>query len=274
MGTQDISVGVSLQPYKFSNPNKRVFAQVKHWSQNGFKSYKDFRGFTYNINTGLPSTWQLIAENDDEIVRLPEIAQIKLKSIIDRATIGLTPAQQLAIWMNLTKGNIAYCDFGGWDNGYADFIQGLNLNKPGISPKAIITSGSTVEVLFKNSTYSKIKAFDLKNNMQEFLDSDPWKDFWGWMPCVISRDRPVLDAKNRPTGKIFEEIFPFPRTESIGGNYIYMPILAWGKNYHVIKTSQLRFMTEDEVYPANPLLNWAGSKTRDPRKERICSGLE
>lgn len=266
-----MSITLIFSKYKYSNPNKWNFVQIKHWGQTGlFKSYKDFRKFTYSIDTGLPSVWKVISEAKDKIIHLNEAAQKKIMEIIERSTVGLTPKEQLAIWKNLTKGNIAYANGRGWDDGYADYIQKTNLDKEGIGLEPIITSGSTLRLLEKGPKYSKIWAYDLQNNLQGFLKSDPWTEFWGWMPAVISRDRPVLDSRGRPTDDIYEEIFPFPRTEKIGYNYIYMPFVAWGKNYQLVENTSLRFMTEDEVYPAIPLWNWAGMKSRSVSKERIA----
>jgi len=270
MDSQNINSILQFAGYKYSNPNNWTFAQIKHWGQTGlYNSYKDFRGFTYSIDTGLPSVWKVISEAKDSIIYLSKEAQLKIMEIIRRSTDGLSESQQIAIWKNLTKGNIAYANRRGWDNGYADFIQGTNLTSQGIGLEPIVTSGFTCRVLERGPKYSKVWAYDLKNNMEGFLKSDPWSEFWGWMPAVISRDRPVLDSRGRPTDKVYEEIFPFPRTESIGGNYIYMPFVAWGKNYQLVENISLRYMTKDEVHPAIPLWNWPGMKSRSINKERI-----
>lgn len=259
-----IQVNAALSPYNRSAPSGTKYAQIKHWGQTGlYKDYKDFRGFTYGDQTGLPNVWKAIGESNDIKVPIVEEVQHHIFDVLQRSTIGLTITTQLAIWRNLMKGNIAFANGTGWDNGNADYIQGINLEHEPIRLEQILIGGGTHLVTEQGPKISKIFAWDLKNKIQQFLKSDPWNNIHGWQPCVISR------TQHDSSGKRYEEITPFPRTESIGHAYIYMPTVSWGKDYLLIDNHSLRFMADDEVKPAIPLLNWPAMYSRSIRKERV-----
>lgn len=259
-----LEISAALTPYNRPAPSGMRWVQIKHWSQTGlYKDYKDFRGFTYGDQTGLPNVWKAVGESKDIKVPIDEDVQRHIFSVLKRSTVGLTYNEQLAIWRNLMKGNIAFANGTGWDNGNADYIQGINLQHEPIRLEQILIGGGTHLVTREGPTVSRIFAWDLKNRKAEFLRSTPWNNIEGWQPCVISR------TQHTSTGVRFEEISPFPRTDRIGSNYVYMPTVSWGKSYLLINNYSLRYMTDSEVKPAIPLLNWAGMATRSITKERI-----
>jgi hypothetical protein len=272
-----IQIQAALTPYNRPAPAGSRWVQIKHWCQTGLhKDYKDFRGFTYGDQTGLPNVWKAIGEAKDIKVPIVEAVQRHIFDILKRSTVGLTEPEQLAIWRNVMKGNIAFANGTGWDNGNADFIQGTNLTHEPIRLEQILIGGGTHLVTEEGPTVSKIFAWDLKNRMNEFLQSTPWNNIEGWQPAVISRtqhldnpDPSILFPQRDALGFRYEEITPFPRTDRIGSNYIYMPTVTWNKDYLLIANTSLRFMTDSEVKPAIPLLNWSGMKNRSILKERV-----
>lgn len=259
-----LTIDATLTPYNRPAPAGTRWAQIKHWCQTGlYLDYKDFRGFTYGDGTGLPNVWKAIGETNDIKVPINQAVQEHIFDIVKRSTVGLTDTEHMAIWKNLMKGNIAFANGTGWDNGRADFIQGINLEKEPIQLEQILIGGGTHLVTEQGPKISKIFAWDLKNRLADFLKSTPWNCPQGWQACVISR------TQHDANGVRYEEITPFPRTERIGANYIYMPTVSWNKDYLLIDNTSLRFMSDSEVKPAMPLLNWAGLATRSVLKERV-----
>jgi hypothetical protein len=279
MGTEDLmlTIDATLTPYKRIAPAGSRWVQIKHWCQTGlYKDYKDFRGFTYGDHIGLPNVWKAIGESKDIKVPINAAVQLHIFDILKRSTVGLTDSEVMAIWRNLMKGNIAFANGTGWDDGNADYIQGINLDKEPIRLEQILIGGGSHLMTEEGPKISKIFAWDLKNREAAFLQSTPWNCPEGWQPCVISRtqhlaepDPDILNPQHDALGFRYEEITPFPRTENIGANYIYMPTVTWDKDYLLIDNTSLRFMTDEEVKPAVPLLNWAGMKSRSVTKERI-----
>lgn len=269
-----MDINVIVEKYRLDNPRNLVFGQLRNWSELGFTSYKGFRGFTYSIDIGLPNVWKFLSEAKDGFIKIGKQAQEKIWEQLVLATKGFDVIYQsqatkyrLAIWRNMMKGNIAYANKRGWDNGRADYIQQINLQNEPIEFEPIACGGGTYlcEVL---GQYTKVFAFDLKNNLPQFLESNYMDDFFGWQPCLISRDRMLSN------GKIIEQIYPFPRTEVLGTSYFYVPVVAYGKNYHLVETRQMRFMKPTEVHPAYPLKNWPGMQNRSPLLERIVTRVE
>lgn len=259
-----LSIDATLTPYNRSAPTGARWAQIKHWSQTGlYLDYKDFRGFTYGDSIGLPNVWKAIGESRDIKVPINAAVQLHIFDILKRSTVGLTDSEVMAIWKNLMKGNIAFANGTGWDDGNADYIQGINLDREPIRLEQILIGGGTHLVTEEGPKISKIFAWDLKNREAAFLQSTPWNCPEGWQPCVISR------TQHDSQGRRYEEITPFPRTEEIGAAYIYMPTVTWEKDYLLIDNTSLRFMADHEVKPAIPLLNWAGMNSRSITKERI-----
>lgn len=259
-----LSIDAQLTPYNRPSPAGSKWVQIKHWCQTGlFLDYKDFRGFTYGDKTGLPNVWKAVGETNDIKVPINELVQRHIFDVLKRSTVGLTATEHMAIWKNLMKGNIAFANGTGWDDGNADYIQGINLDNEPIRLEQILIGGGSHLMTGEGPKVCKIFAWDLKNRLQDFLKSTPWNCPWGWQPCVISR------TQHDSLGRRYEEITPFPRTERIGANYIYMPTVTWNKDYLLIDKTSLRFMTDSEVKPAVPLLNWAGMNSRSITKERV-----
>ena len=159
-----ITIDATLTPYNRPSPAGGRYAQLKHWCQTGlFKDYKDFRKFTYGDEIGLPNVWKAIGEAKDIKVPIIEVVQRHIKDIIRRSTVGLTDSEHMAIWRNVMKGNIAFANGTGWDNGNADFIQGTNTSHEPIRLEQILIGGGTCLVTEAGPKISKVFAWDLKD---------------------------------------------------------------------------------------------------------------
>lgn len=268
----EISMIGKFSPYKFQNKDNSTYVRIHHFGEIGYGSYKGHRGFTYSPNgQDLPPVEQFIQDADEKPVYWDKEIQEHYFEILKRSTVGLTLSEQKKILQNIMKGNIAYFNKQGWDNGKANYVLGLNLSGQNPYMTPVFTTGSTHKLLSqwvtsKGLGLSTIQAFDMKTEKNRFLNSDPWGDEWYlWATCVMSKD--LLDSH----GKLYEEIYPWPRTEKIGGAYVYMPIMNFGKNYRIIQTEFLEKIKDEDIHPSFPLnKNFRGLSNRNRNLERVA----
>lgn len=253
-----INVNLSGEVSRYRYDDGYTYCQIKQWSEMGYDSYQQYRNF--DPTKTYPTTWQGPIDTGDKKLYLYSDSLWKIYNEVKRSTRNLISTQkQNGFYAYLTKSNTAYCDFNGWDRGFNEPVLGLAKSSEAISFNYIITGGATVRLRdgwVEGAKYQRVCAFDL-SKPGEFLNSNSDTHWWLWHPTLQTFRVPV------GIGKYVERIEPFPRTEAIGGMYLYVPFVAWGKDYRLILSSQLRCLASTEIHPAFPLKNWDGIAKRN-----------
>lgn len=192
---------------------------------------------------GLPDTNKLI---NSTFVPLTEPLQRYWYGLLRAyAPPSWTDAQVKGAWKSLTYGGRAFTNGHGWNNGYADYINGVNLGAQPMGYEPIVTGGNVVE-LVSTAKYSvgghvcyKINVLDTNISPTTYQDMR-WFVQW----ATISR----REGYNSTTGKWTREDREMRFPQLGGANNVPVPLFTkGGKNY--IDVTRVRVLTSSDPIP-------------------------
>lgn len=155
-----------------------------------------------------------------------------------------TNTQLKAAWKSLTHGARAFTNKHGWNDGYADYINNVNVDAPPMAYEPIVTGGNVVAL----ASFDKVTIAGVVCYSVQMLDSDmPPSTYldnrWLVQRATISR----REGYNLLTGKWRREDREiwFPQ---LGGNDVPVPLLTkGGKNF--IPVHRVSLLTSDDPIP-------------------------
>ena len=207
---------------------------------------------------GIPDVFQLFQTSTQQPTKLTRELQFWMKRLFDECMADvMTDKEIVTCWKNTFRGMRAFTNKFGPDNGFADYIQGVNLDAEPMKLNPTICRGATIKVLrapfMKGgvliSEFEVLDAFDPDTLTKTYKDNrDKIFAAINWSRCYIDFDKKIVDP-NFPLGRA--EPFPNPANRDVP-----IPLLGNHTNKAYIETKWLRFMDAGEAMPANPY--WPG----------------
>lgn len=196
---------------------------------------------------GLPETEKCILNTWEEMTR--EWQEFWFALLERVCPLGWPLAQTKDAWANLTHGARAFTNKHGWNDGYADYINGVNLDKQGMKQENVTTCGNVVlqagEPVMKNGILV-LPIVTLDRNLHPPMVDDVIVRPWFIHTATICRpehvdETPRVDA---PNGTF--SVIQFPQA---GGNDVPVPLITkGGRNY--IAMRRLRKLADGERIPS------------------------
>jgi len=222
--TKDL--GLPIQSYlEYTNPKKT-------WEQ---------------LPNGLPAVGQLVQTSKQKpVVMTKAIQQWAFQILWNYAPEDFTRADVVKVWRNLYEGMKAFTNKTGWDNGYRDWIQELNLNKEDMKLQPAISHGATVKV--KRAPFNMYGLLTVEIECMDAFD-----------PSIFSKNPrthphlffPAVNWNKSPAPHGHGE--PFPKMEERDQ---FIPLLGNHTTSCYMPLSWVRFLKPDTAIPVNPY--WQG----------------
>lgn len=192
--------------------------------------------------TGLPDTCKLL---DAAWIPLTEPLQWYWYGLLRaNAPAAWTDTQVKAAWKSLTHGGRAFTNKHGWNNGYADYVNGVNLGSLPMSYEPIVTGGNVValssldKVTIAGTVCYQVLVLDSETSPVAYSDKR-WFVQW----ATISR----REGYNILTGKWAREDreIQFPQ---LGGRSVPVPLLTKG-GMNFIPVHRVSLLNSDDPIP-------------------------
>lgn len=246
-----VKINITTSEYRL--PSGRKFARLVHdyelygvsratWTEKG------------NSILGLPETIKVLYSEFVEMkeswqyfwVDLFSLSKFKLLynelSEIDRNYIN-------SAFKSATAGFRAFTNGRGWDNGYCDFINGVNLDSGPMQQETITCGGNIVEVIgdklrLAGSDVYKVRTLNGNKLPPNPLTVEPWLVF----TATISRREKILNSRGRWDGKSWKEdiVTPFPQLD---GADVRIPFMG-SEDFNYIRAERIRILPENSTIPS------------------------
>lgn len=202
---------------------------------------------------GLPETVKALDPVFMPLTRAWQKYWVDLFSLsrFDRLYDGLDSAEKSMInqaFKSVTKGNRAFTNRRGWDNGFADYINGVNVDAPPMEQETINCGGNVVELLSDIVRIGGKDAYQvatLDGNQpppdprEVNHETTPWLVF----KAVISR-REGFDPR---TGKWAREDLAIP-FDQLQGHDVPIPFMGGGTSNY-IEAERVRVLPDASPVP-------------------------
>ena len=229
------------------------FARVKHWHERYFNPQGQGLSYVaanrmlqnnphlYGTNCkGLPSVFKLNMGSADHPVVMTEKIQRWMFRMLKESTGMLDPTQ---CWRNLTEHQKAYTNGMGREDGYTDWILGVNLvEDSGMKLDLTIANGATIKILgdkFKRGG-EWVYPFEVLNASDPSILNLTYAKAW-WL---------VFAATNSTVDPVTEgRVDPFPYG---GARDVPVPLLANNTTVGHIESGWVEFLPVEHVGRAFP----------------------
>jgi hypothetical protein len=169
------------KPVELRVPDTGEFVQVLHDFQTAHWEYKpraETIGYKPSINPdgAFPDTFRIssLTAGDDITIPLNRDWQMYWYSLLNKATYNQIPDAKLKErWAEITEHGRALTDNTAVQQGYADYILGLNVGAKPIRQKMLTMGGNILRVLAVTSTHYEIETLDLRQPV-----TDVWGKWW------------------------------------------------------------------------------------------------
>jgi hypothetical protein len=196
---------------------------------------------------GIPSVFQLVQTAMQKPVSLTKALQEWMFGLLEEnAPTWYTRDQIVQAWANLYNGMKAYTNKTGWDNGYADYIQKLNLESEPMKLQPCISHNATV--LVKRAPFRMYNAMTCEIECADAFDPATLSLTWAGNTHLLFA---ALNWARFPLP--YGKGEPFPK---LGGNTLPVPLLGNHTTSAYIQEEWLRFLDADEPVPAE--MYWEG----------------
>ena len=226
----------------------RTFAYVlKNFERPGIGVSRPTYNRSAKNSAGLPDTVKLLECRWIPMTR--EMQEFWFAQLVQSAGGSMTFKELKNAWAGLTVGWRAYTNRHGWDNGYADYINGVNLRKSPMGFEPIVTGGNVVEVIDSKpikkygKLYWKIRAIDAKNFNITASEvnrlTDPYIITLATNSCRRDYDPKTKKWKREQVQE------PFPQ---LRGRDVPVPLFS-DKPYNYIEAARVRILKPGEPIP-------------------------
>ena len=231
-----------------SQPAGRVFAYVfKNFERPGIGVSRPTQNRSALHYGGLPDTCKLIDARRVDLTR--ELQEYWFELLVRSAGNTMSLKDLKTAWGSLIRNKRAFTNFSGPENGYADYINGVNINKQPCKFEPIITGGNVVEIVdgpitkwgkkcwvIRTIDGSKGIAPDINVTNRE---TDPFVIFVATNSCRRQFDKRARRWLNEQV----EE--PFPQ---LRGRDVPVPLFYQGST-GLIEVSRVRVLRPGETFP-------------------------
>jgi hypothetical protein len=247
----DISISNSTNEYP-------KYAQVKNHVEMFGVNILEYTNVPQRFG-GIPSVFQLVQTATQKPVSLTKpLQEWWFGLLMANKPLWMARHEVVDCWRNLTSGMKAFTNKTGWDSdhgecaGYADYIQGLNLECDPMKLQPTICHGSTVKIMDKPTRVGGVDVYPVQAINVNTTDlstltfsNSPHLIFpaVNWSRCYLPNTQ-TIDPKYYPHGRAE----PFPK---LGGNTVPVPLLAYTDVVY-IETQWLRPLNAGGDFPANP----------------------
>jgi GH25 family lysozyme M1 (1,4-beta-N-acetylmuramidase) len=185
--------------------------QTLHDYENPNQGYKP-RSISKNYKSdppanALPETIPLLNKKE-QFFKLSEKWQFWWLDLLRLASGGsFTEVELKRRWKSLTANYRAFTDFHAVENGYCDFVLGINLGAEPIALKSLTTGGNMVKVLGVNGTLLTIECLNFNATpppIEDVWEKKIWLYQWATQESVLK----LADGKYK--------ILPFPQMSPYG----------------------------------------------------------
>jgi hypothetical protein len=229
-------------------PTGRTFAYVyRNFERPGIGVSRPTQNGSALKVGGLPDTVKLLECRWIPLTR--SMQEFWFAQLVQSAGGSMTFKELKSAWASLTCGWRAYTNRHGWDNGYADYINGVNTNRSPMGFEPILTGGNVVEILDTapitkyGQKYWKIRTIDATNFNITAAEvnrrTDPYVITLATNSCRRGFDQ---NKKKWMIEKVEE---PFPQ---LNGRDVPVPLFS-DKSYNYIEASRVRIMRPGEPIP-------------------------
>ena len=181
-------------PMSWQVPASGVFVRVLHDFQTAFWDLKP-RGFAIgfdpldNPDGAFPDTFRLasVTMGEDITIALSEPLQRLWYALLRLACHDLIPAPELLLrWAEITEHGRALTDGFAVQQGYRDFVLGVNPNAKPIRQKMLTMGGNILKVLGETSTHYIVETIDPRAvPAPAEVWGKPWLVHWGTQTSVV-----------------------------------------------------------------------------------------
>jgi hypothetical protein len=229
-------------------PTGRIFARVlRNFEHPGIGVSRPTQNGSALKVGGLPDTVKLLECRWIPLTRAMQ--EFWFAQLVQSAGGTMSPKELKSAWAALTCGWRAYTNRHGWDNGYADFINGVNIGKAPMGFEPIITGGNVVEITDSQPIrkygvlYWKIRTIDVHNfnitAAEVDRNTDPYVITLATNSCRRDFD---INRKKWMNERVEE---PFPQ---LNGKDVPVPLFS-DKPYNYIDASRVRILKPGEAIP-------------------------
>ena len=131
---------------------------------------------------GLPETIPAAKNQNGAFYPLSREWQTWWFELLRRANYGMyTDSQLKTRWTALTKNGVAWTDDHAWDNGFCDYIQGVNIGANPMALKALWNGGNVGKVLNERGRLLTLECLNFSKSPPPIADvweKRPWLYFW------------------------------------------------------------------------------------------------
>jgi hypothetical protein len=195
----------------FTVPLMGEYWQTLHDYENPNKGYKP-RSITKNYKSdppanALPETVPLLNKKE-QFFKLSKDWQFWWLDLLRLASgSAFTEVELKRRWRSLTANYRAFTDFHAVENGYCDYVLGLNLGSEPIAIKSLTTGGNMVKVLGVNGTLLNIECLNFSQTppaIEDIWQKKPWMYQWASQESVLKLANSTY------------QVFPFPQLSPYG----------------------------------------------------------
>lgn len=193
---------------------------------------------------GLPDTVKLV--DSTRVPLTPALQGYWFGLLRQYAPAAWTDDQVKIAWKSLTHGGRAFTNGHGWNNGYADYINGVNLDASPMMYEPIITGGNVIalrsltKVIIAGVLCYPVDVLD-SNLSPTTYENTRWTIQW----ATISRREGYIAATGKWTREDKEIRFP-----QLGDRDVPVPLLT-RSGINFIPVARVRVLTSDDPIP-NP----------------------
>lgn len=192
---------------------------------------------------GMPDVFQLIQLPDQRPVTMTRGLQEWAFSLMEEAAPShFTRDDVITCWASTNRGMRAYYNKTGWDDGFADYIQGINLDAEPMRLQPAISRGATVKVL--RAPFWKAGIWQAEIECADAFDPKTLSLTWAGHIHLMF---PAMNWSREPLP--FGKSEPFPKLD---GNDVPIPFLGNHTNKAYIGNDWLRYLVPREPVPAYP----------------------
>lgn len=210
---------------------------------------------------GIPSVTQRIQTAKERPVLMTRPIQEWMFSLfMENAPAGYTRSQVVTCWRSTMEGWRAFTNKTGWDNGNADYIQGINDGAEAMRLQPTMSHGATLKVLrppFQMGNKTWRVAFEILDAFDPKTLTLNYKDNRHVISAAINWYRGFINGKRDPLHP-HGWADPFPK---LGGNDVPIPMLGNHVTESYIELEWVRWMRPDETLPLNPY--WGNDNKKD-----------
>ncbi len=226
-----------------------VFAQVKNHVEMFGENILEYTNVPERFG-GIPSVFQLISTAQTRPVTMTrELQEWAFGLMLETAPHYMSRADVKKAYANAYMGSKAFTNGSGWDTQpdggglvYADWILETGLDNPeGWKLQNTICHGATVKVL---RTFSKAGIVQAAIECLDAYNADTLTKTYKDSPWLIF---PAVNWSRYPLPYGHGE--PFPKLD---GADVPIPLLGYHTTEAYIDNSWLRYLSDDEPFPANP----------------------